>query len=120
MDPVNLGNHTRTTAPPSERERIRRFYGEVLGCELKTPNPQIDVVRFANDSWMGIYYDAKALPPDQLALGCWLELKTADPVALQKKVVAFGVGQIDYPDKEHFYFHAPGGQIFRIASTHEP
>lgn len=30
-----------------------------------------------------------------------------------------GVTEVDYTDKTHFYFQAPGGQVFRIVSDAE-
>ena len=31
-------------------------------------------------------------------------------------LVEFGVKEVEYPDQSRFYFQAPGGQVFRLAS----
>ena len=45
--------------------------------------------------------------------------RTRVPVALPKQVkrrlVNFGVKEVEYPDPARFYFQAPGGQTFRLA-----
>jgi catechol 2,3-dioxygenase-like lactoylglutathione lyase family enzyme len=119
--PLNLafGNHTKITAAPGDRAQIRAFYGDILGCEVKTPMPDMDAVCFPNNFFMGVLYRDTVLDEAQHLKAAWLELKTDDPAALKKKVVAFGVKEVDYFDKQHFYFRAPGGQIWRISATAE-
>jgi hypothetical protein len=46
-------------------------------------------------------------------------LETADPDALKRSILDFGIAEIEYWDKEHFYFQAPGGQVFRLAKIIE-
>jgi hypothetical protein len=37
---------------------------------------------------------------------------------MRQKIVAFGVKVLEVPDP-HLYFHAPGGQVFRLVGTNE-
>ena len=66
----------------------------------------------------GVQYVAESAAPltaKEYRQACWLELKTDDVEELVKKLKAFGVEEItDFWDTEHFYFHAPGGQVFRV------
>jgi hypothetical protein len=45
----------------------------------------------------------------------WLEIKTSDVQAVKRRLVEFGVKEVEYSDKSRFYFQAPGGQVFRLA-----
>ncbi|HEY4442597.1 MAG TPA: hypothetical protein VGN14_19240, partial [Candidatus Elarobacter sp.] len=41
-----------------------------------------------------------------------------DVETLRRKIVDFGVMQLDVPD-EHLYFQAPGGQVWRLVGVDE-
>ena len=38
---------------------------------------------------------------------------------MKEKIVGFGIKKVEFWDKEHFYFEAPGGQVFRLVGTTE-
>ena len=122
---VKLGNHYRSTASTQERKEVRRFYSDVLGCEMLCADgvtsgipENIDLFLFGNDQVFGIEYsenDIQCLSLAQHRQACWLELKTENIDALKNQCLDNGAMEItDYWDKGHFYFHAPGGQVFRI------
>lgn len=114
---VQIGNHMRTTAHPSKREEIQAFYAGLLGCKmLNVPHPNMDLFHFASDTFLGIYYDSASLSEQEFMKATWLELKTDDAKALKETLLINGIKQFEYPDKEHFYFQAPGGQVYRLAS----
>jgi len=119
MSKVSFGNHAKITAPTPLRDKIRSFYQEVLGCDLVVAQAALDVMRFANDFYLGIAYEANALKEEHFLLAMWLELKTPDPDDLKNKLRQLGVKEIDYADKNHFYFHAPGGQVYRVSHVDE-
>lgn len=119
MDKVSFGNHAKITAPLSLRDKIRSFYQQVLGCDQVVAQEAMDVMRFTNDFFVGIAYAANVLEEKHFLLAMWLELKTSDPNELKKKLQQFGVKEIEYQDKNHFYFHAPGGQVFRVSHIDE-
>ena|SRR5947209_5862845 len=119
MSNISFGNHAKVTAPLSLRDKIRSFYQQALGCDLVVAQEALDVVRFTNDFFLGIAYEQDHLEDEHFLLAAWLELKTDDPNELRKKLHQFGVKEIEYKDKNHFYFHAPGGQVYRVASTDE-
>ena len=114
-----FGNHLKMDAARSLRAEIRHFYGTLLGCEsLPGPMPDIDLFRFENDVFVGVFYHddpAAVLSPPDLVKSAWLEIKTADPDALKQALLAAGVAAVDFPDPTRFYFQAPGGQVYRLA-----
>ena len=58
----------------------------------------------------------EALDEQQARRGAWLEVKTDDAEALQQKISAAGLAQVEY-GTGRFYFQAPGGQIWGVLSA---
>ena len=126
-----FGSHYLLTIINSERERTRAFYYGVLGCTLQSHDhgvtsaipENIDLFHFPNGEVLGVQYvgaEAPALGPAEYRLACWLELKTDDVNGLVQQLKKFGIEEVlDFWDKEHFYFHAPGGQVFRVIEEKE-
>jgi hypothetical protein len=114
-----IGNHLKMQLPRELRERAKAFYGDVLGCpSLDSPLPELDLYAFDGGFVLGIFFGAadEALTADDHLRGTWLELKVADPEAVKRRLLAFGVSEVDYVDRSRFYFQAPGGQVFRLAA----
>jgi uncharacterized protein YndB with AHSA1/START domain len=106
-------------ALPWERERIQTFYRDVLGCNVDR-KPEADLIWLRPDFYLGVVYEDPAVSESQLLKGIWLELRVERPEELKEKILSFGVTTIDYPrDTDHFYFQAPGGQVFRLVSNTE-
>jgi hypothetical protein len=116
---VRLGEHSKLIAQPGDRDRIRSFYQGVLGCKLKAVSERLDSFELGSNFYIGVIYDATAPATDVVAKGIWLELQADDPEDLKARILRFGIQGIDYFDKKHFYFQAPGGQVFRIVQTGE-
>jgi hypothetical protein len=128
---IKFGTHYLLTIRESERDRVRSFYEGPLGCELQahdhgvTSNipENIDLFHFSDGEVLGVQYVNDRAPVIEAAghkLACWMELKTDDVTGLVGKLNKFGVDEIrDFWDKEHFYFHAPGGQVFRVIELDE-
>jgi len=115
---AQIGNHLKMNLPASLRERARTFYGEILGCKrLESPAPVLDLFEFEGGFVLGLFFgdDAQVLPEPEYLKATWLELKTADVDGLRRKLEAFGVHEVPYPDNNRFFFQAPGGQVFRLA-----
>lgn len=123
---VQFGTHYLSTLRQQERPRVRTFYVDLLGCRIEahdhnvTANipENIDLFHFPDGEVFGVQYVSDSevvLAAKDYRHACWLELKTDDVAGLVKKLKAFGVEEIaDFWDTEHFYFHAPGGQVFRV------
>lgn len=119
MPSVAIGNHAKLTARTIDRTRIRKFYHEVLGCEITKRTDALDFFRFDADFYVAVIYDNAVLAEDEQTKSVWLELKADDPAALTQRIREFGVRELDTWEKDRLYFQAPGGQVFRVAGKNE-
>ena len=119
MTNVSLGEHSKLTANPAERDRVRKFYTQVLGCPATKESGKIDIFRIGSDFSLGVVYDNSALSAADGLKSIWLELRTPEPEALKARILEFGIQEASFWDKEHFYFQAPGGQVFRLVGKTE-
>ncbi len=110
---ITLSNRVHIFAHPQDKDRLTEFFVDILDCEATPlPGTSITLFRFPNTS-MTVDFTEDALDQQQARRGAWLEVKSDDPAALKKKVLAAGLPQIVYPTGR-FYFQAPGGQIWGI------
>ena len=128
---ITFGTHYLLTIAQQDRQRVRAFYTTLLGCALHQSDggvtnnipPNIDLFEFPGHEIVGVQYVddlAQLLTLDQHKRGCWMEIKTDDIPGLRQQLLDFGVQEIaDFWDPEHFYFHAPGGQVYRLIGTDE-
>jgi hypothetical protein len=87
-----------------------------LGAADVTPKDgPLDVFELDGGALIGIELDASALDEASARKGAWLEFLVADPDATARTLDAQGVKRVEYSDKEHAYFQAPGGPVFRLA-----
>jgi catechol 2,3-dioxygenase-like lactoylglutathione lyase family enzyme len=119
VNSVTFGENSKLTVLPSERDRIRSFYRDVLGCPMTKKSDRADFFKIGNTFYLGVIYDDAAQSPKDRFQSIWLELRTDHPEELKQKILQFGIAEIEYWDKEHFYFQAPGGQVFRLSGTTE-
>jgi len=115
---TTIGNHLKLTVHKDLRERVRTFYLDVLQCKhMSAPLPNLDLFVFDNDFVLGVFYGEAAdvlLEADHLK-AAWLEIKAQNVEEVKRRLIEFGVKEVDYPDKTRFFFQAPGGQVFRLA-----
>ena len=117
MAKVILGNHTAVFAAPSERDRIRKFYSDVLGCKVRVKTDEVD--RFQLDDFHFCFvWQSTALDESYFLKAIYLELQTDNIEEMKQKILDFGVKKVDVPDP-HLYFQAPGGQVFRVVGISE-
>jgi hypothetical protein len=119
MTSLSLGESSKLTVLPLERDQIRKFYREVLGCPQTRESERADFFRIGTNFYLGVVYDDSALSMSDRMKSIWLELRTDRPDELKQEILKSGIKEIEYFDKEHFYFQAPGGQVFRLAGTTE-
>ena len=117
MAKVIFGNHMAVFAARSERERIRSFYGDVLGCKVNVNAADVDRFQLDDVHIIFVYQDT-ALDESSFLKATYLELKADDTEEMKRKILAFGVKKLDIPDP-HLYFQAPGGQVFRLVGINE-
>lgn len=119
---ATVGNHVKFQVAEEHRDRVRTFYTEILGATAgKAPVSNVDIFVLPDGFVHGIFFVPveQTLNEQQCLNGTWLEIMTADPEGLKQRLREFGVKEIEYWDKNHFYFHAPGGPVFRIAPETE-
>jgi hypothetical protein len=117
MAKVILGNHLAVFAARSEQDRIRQFYGDVLGCKVRVTSDEVDRFQLSDIHFCFVYQKA-ALDERDFLKATYFELKTDNTEELKNKILAFGVKKLDVPDP-HLYFQAPGGQVFRLVEINE-
>jgi uncharacterized protein YndB with AHSA1/START domain/catechol 2,3-dioxygenase-like lactoylglutathione lyase family enzyme len=133
MATVTIGNHAAVRVRLAERDRIRSFYRDVLGCKITRELEGKDDVRIGDGFYIAFLYQSgegrsadegvvyaseDSLSDDQFLKSTWLEIKSADVVAMRNKIVSSGVKVLPVPD-DHLYFQAPGGQVFRLVGIDE-
>jgi len=109
---VSFGRHATVTCLPSKRDRVQKFYRNVLHSQLLAVANR-DHIQVGNDYYIVYIYEDSAPSEVEFAKSVWLELGTDNPDALKKAVIDFGIKEFKTPD-EHFSFQAPGGLVFRI------
>lgn len=121
MAKVIFGNHSSVIVPQQDRDRIRKFYCDVLGGEITKADPERDFLRLGEDFYIVFLYGDV---PDESefarsARTVWLEIKSDDVEEMRRKIVESGlVRKLEVPDP-HLYFQAPGGQCWRLVGIDE-
>jgi hypothetical protein len=121
MARVVLGNHSSVLVPQQDRDRIRRFYCDVLGGTITKADPERDFVRLGDDFYIAFLYGDVTDESEFLrsARAVWLEIKSDSVEAMRRQIVESDlVRQLDVPDP-HLYFQAPGGQCLRLVGIDE-
>lgn len=130
---VSFGNHAAVRARREDRDRIRAFYRDVLGCTLMREFDDKDDIRMGDGFYIAFLYEsgrgvdvdkgvsyaaADALSDEDFLKAIFLELKSDDVDETRRRIVASGVRVLEVPDP-HLYFQAPGGQVFRLVGVDE-
>ena len=120
MTQVIRGNHSAIRVPRTEKDRIRRFYRDVLGGTITREGDLKDDIRVGDNFYIAFLYEDEGVALDEsgFSKAVYLELKTGNVEEMRQKIVAFGVRVLEVPDP-HLYFHAPGGQVFRLVGINE-
>jgi len=120
MAKVIFGNHSAVMVPRTERDRIRKFYCDVLGCKITSEEDQKDLLRMGDNFYMAFLYGDHADESEFLRTGksVFLEIKSDNVEELRRRILDFGVRKLEVPDP-HLYFQAPGGQVLRLVGINE-
>jgi hypothetical protein len=114
-----IGNHMKFNVHKDLRERVRSFYVDVLhSTPIASPAPDLDLFLFSDGFVLGVFFceQADVLSEEDHLKAAWLEIKAKDVQEVKRRLVEFGVKEVEYPDQSRFYFQAPGGQVFRLAA----
>ena len=115
MTDISIGKNARMTVLPLAQEQLQEFFRNILGCEVTKKEEGYDIIHLF-DGNMGVKYRDNALSETDFMKATWMEFTTENPDKMKQKILNFGIKEIEYEDKAHFYFQAPGGQVFRLAS----
>ena len=120
MAKVIFGNHSSVLVPRQDRDRIRKFYCDVLGGSIMKADPERDFIRLGEDFYIGFLYGDVADASEFLrtARSVWLEVKSDDLEEMTRRILESGVRKLEVPDP-HLYFQAPGGQCLRLVGIDE-
>lgn len=124
---IEFGGRTKINIATAERENTRRLFEEVLHLNFQTLKDNVDRVNFDGGGFVTFVYleDESRLLPEAMqwnAMWAGLGVPSAHFESVKRRLKAFGVKEL-YPDKDqsvHFYFHAPGGQVYRLERLTEP
>ena len=117
---IALSNSVHIYARPESRERLAWCFTTLLGCEAvissDAPGLLVPILafRFPGGGALSVEFSEDALGEQQARRGAWLEIRADDAAALQRRVLEAGLPLLKHPANDHFYFAAPGGQVFRI------
>ena len=99
-----------------EKERVREFYGEVLGWELQEVNAELDVFSYSDEITYGVGYlpsEKVALTAEQYVGSTWMSIRPDDRSQLVARIKAFGVTELpEHSNENNYFFQAPGGQVY--------
>ena len=116
----SFGAKSKVNCPTSAREEVQKLFGEILHRRIDS-SKQVDKVFFSEEGFVAFLYTSEenTLSPADHERGLWLELGVPKYQfqSVKQRLKAFGVSELeDYGNKEHFYFHAPGGMVFRLTA----
>jgi extradiol dioxygenase family protein len=83
-----FGNHAAVRVPRTEKDRIRRFYRDVLGCTITRESDQKDDFRMGDNFYIAILYenDGIALDESGSLKAIYLELKTDNVEEMRQNI----------------------------------
>jgi len=121
MAKVVVGNHASVFVPRQDRDKIRKFYRDVLGGRITRELDDKDDLQIGDNFHVAFLYGDYEDASEFLRTGrsVWLEIKSDSVEETSRKILESGVvRKLDVPDS-HLYFQAPGGQCLRLVGINE-
>jgi catechol 2,3-dioxygenase-like lactoylglutathione lyase family enzyme len=126
MAKVIIGNASAITVPQGDRNKIRRFYCDVLGGVIVKEDNEKDIFRLQEEFYILFRYGD--VPDESEFLrsprSLWLQIKSDNVEEMTRKILDFGARKLDIPSGlpasvSYLYFQAPGGQVFQLLPINE-
>ncbi len=114
---TRAGRNMKWIVAPAHRSGMRALFTEVLGARSTRPNAALDLYTLSDGTNVGVFIEDDALTAEQGRKGAWLEFLVDDVAVAVSAARKVGLEPIEYVDKAHTYFQAPGGPVFRFASS---
>lgn len=117
-----FGGRVKVNVPEGQRENIRSFFQEVLRVKIEE-GERYDRAVFEGGGFVAMVYqtdDSQLLPEKYFAnamqVGLLVPSEQYESIRFRMKAYGVEMYQPPYPVDflKNFYFHAPGGQIFRV------
>lgn len=121
MATVIFGNHSSVIVPRQDRDRIRKFYCDVLDGKITKAQDERDFIRLGENFYIAFLYGDVPDASDfsRTARAVWLEIKSGNVDEMRRRILESGlVRKLEIPDP-HLYFQAPGGQCWRLVGIDE-
>lgn len=110
MGRITPVENSKLTALVSKRDRIQRFYRDVLGWNVIVKEGS-DLVRPGDNFHIGIRYGDSALREDDMLKSVWLKLSLENPDEIRMKILDSGIKRPAFREKKRFRFQAPGAGL---------
>src|SRR6266536_5057460 len=95
MAKVSFGNHSSVLVPRQDRDRIRKFYCDVLGGKIMKADPERDCVRLGENFYIGFLYGD--VPDESEFLrsfrAVWLEIKSDNVEEMSRNILESGLAR---------------------------
>jgi hypothetical protein len=112
---TKMGRNQKWMIAPAHRNAIRALFVEVLGAKPTSPRPDLELYALSDGTNVGVFFGEGSLTSEQARLGTWLEFIVDDLEGAIAATKRLGVEVVEYADKAHTYFQAPGGPVYRYA-----
>lgn len=100
---------------PEALPKAIQFMQQVLRAQLVSQSSQYQVFRFPNGQMVGLCADNSAPSEAEYYPSIWLELLTDDFPEAVAILKARGVTEVLGGDENAFFFHLPGGPVFKLS-----
>ncbi len=119
---VVFGGRVKVNIAADQREKVQAFFGEVLGLSIDKKE-RYDRILFDGGGFMAMVYhtDESQLLSNKdfaKAMQVGLQVPASQYQSIRFRMMAYGIKEYQPPyevdTNKNFYFHAPGGQIFRV------
>ncbi len=120
VSPVaDFGRNMKVTLGASRRAAWTAMMTEAFGASFADPMPSMRIFTLTDGFSLGAQFieDGGALTVEQSFLAPWLEFRVPDLEATSAVLAKLGVESFEYVDATHTYYRAPGGLVFRLASS---
>jgi hypothetical protein len=128
---ANIGRHHHLNVDERFRTETRALYegvlhghvtsledNEAVGGAVLALDTDLDIFTFENGASIATFYvpAEQTLSPSEHLRAIWIEFEVEDVPRVTRALAHLGIEPFDYEDRSHPYFHAPGGQVFRLAA----
>jgi hypothetical protein len=116
---ADFGRNMKVTLGASQRAPWTAMMTDAFGATFADPMDAMRIFTLTDGFSLGAQFveDAVALTPEQSFLAPWLEFRVPNLDATAAVLAKLGVESFEYVDATHTYYRAPGGLVFRLASS---